>query len=85
MEAGIIMGLLAAFALIMLFIKSPMRLQSFLLKHPLLTEILSIAALFASITSVTQSAEGVMASFVAGAIFTCFFFILKHNRAQGQT
>lgn len=80
MEAGIVMGLLAAFALIMLFMKSPRWLQTLLLGHPLLSEILSIVFFFASITSITSSETGVMAAFTAGAIWTAFFFILRYNR-----
>lgn len=72
---GIILGCLAAFALIVLFLKSPSFIKKLALKQVLISEILSLVFFFATITSVTQSAAGVLGSFVAGGIWTVFFFL----------
>ena len=78
--SAIFLGLMASGALIILFTKLPMFIQRLFLKHPLISEILSLVFFYFSITSITQSLIGVMGAFAAGIIWTIFFFAYRYNK-----
>jgi len=77
--SGLLLGFMAAFALLVLYRKSPLWLRSFIERHPLMGEIISLIFFFTSITSVTSSLVGVIGTFVAGFLWTAYFFVFKSN------
>ena len=74
---GAILGALAFAALLLIFIRMPLKVQSFLVRRPLVSEIISIAFLYAGITLVAQSTAAVVATFTGAALWSIFMILKK--------
>jgi hypothetical protein len=81
-ETALFFGLIAGLSSFILFLKLPTRLQEFLIKRPLLTEILTTGLTFITITSVTSSAIGVFTSLISELVFSVFYFIYRKHRGE---
>jgi len=82
---GIFIGILAASAMIILFMRLPVKLRIIATQWPLIAELLSLLFFFLSITSITSSIAGVLGALLAGGLWTVFFILYKYNMTYENT
>lgn len=73
--ASLLLGIFSSIGLILIFVKTPKRVQLFFCKYKLLAEILSFVFFMFTITSITQSLIGVLGAFIAAFIWSAYISI----------
>ena len=65
---GVLLGLLTFVSMVLTFRHLPERVKSFLVRHFLITDLISIALTFLALSSISQSITSVIGSVVCGLL-----------------